>query len=168
MEKQVIFNNNKGSNKVSFERNDLIFSQFHNNNLIESFRSKPSVTRRDLKETFNFNQHMLKQRDGLGHNYNNKPINTSISPDNYGNLESNYSNLGNNYSNFENNSNNYLDKRMLTDKNEKPKLVGIVNVDNRLPPNIYHNFSVSDRNTNKKSSLDYNTRNFRMNYLYKQ
>ena len=84
------------------------------------------------------------------------------------NNSTNNSNNSNNYSNFGNNSNNYLDKSILTDKIEKPKLVGIVNVDNRLPPIIYHNFSVSDRNTNKKSSLDYNTRNFRMNYLYKQ
>jgi len=147
MNQQVIFNDNKKPNNSLFDRHNLIFNEFHKSTLLESFRSKPSITKEDRKQTLNFNDHLMKQRDGLGHNFTNNNIN-----------------------NF---SQNYTNNCSLLDgeKKEKPKLVGVVNIDNSLPPNIYHNFSVSDRDINNSKNqtiFDYNARNFRVNYPFKK
>ena len=49
MNQEVIFNNNNNTSNIQFQRNNLIFSQFHNNNLIESFRAKQSTTKEDKR-----------------------------------------------------------------------------------------------------------------------
>ena len=136
MNQEVIFNNNNNTPNIQFERNNLIFSQFHNNNLIESFRSKQSTTKEDKRSSVNFNQHLMIQRSSLGHNFTNgQPQNIEneiIQPRDYSKQ----------------------------DNNE----IIVPKLDKSLPPNIYHNFSASNRKTKRENGYDFHSRNFRVDY----
>lgn len=134
-------------NNKQFSRNNLIFEHFHNSNLFEDLRSKPSTSKEDKKNTVNFNSYMIKQKDYLGHSdFSEIPKNNNNSKNN---SKYNLNHLDNNSNNFDNNSNHF-------DNNSN-------HFNNNLPKNIYHNFS-NYKLKSKNTSFDYNNRNFRINY----
>ena len=131
MNQQVIFNAKKTTNEALFERNNLIFTEFHNSDLQEPLRSKQSTNKEDKRKSLNFNDHLMIQRGGgLGHSLNKNPLTNYNISDNTG---SNH-----NLSSFESIGKDYFSQNEKTQ--QPPKL------DKSLPSNIYHNFSISDRN----------------------
>ena len=126
--KNIITEKKDNVSSRQFERNQQIFSNFHNGNPGHILERPVHNTNLDNKEhDSNLSRFAIPQKASLGYD----PIISSINPTER--------------------SSNQITHNM----EEQFGTIG----DNTLPSNIYHNFSLSTRTTEKKVNYDINNRN---------